>query len=239
MKPAGSHEVQYGQTTIEYDLAYAARKTVEISVHPDLSVTVVAPLDTNIEAIRDKVRKRAAWILKQQRDLERYLPQTPKRQYVSGETHWYLGKQYRLKVLEAEREQVKLMRGYFFVHTTHKHDPRHLEQLLTDWYRNRAKFVFQERWDAMLPRFATLDIPEPHLVIREMQTQWGSCTETGKITLNLKLIQVSKPYIDYVIVHELCHLVEHNHSKRFYLLLDRVMPDWKVRRERLNEYKLP
>jgi hypothetical protein len=67
-----------------------------------------------------------------------------------------------------------------------------------------------------------------------MRTRWGSCSAAGTITLNLKLMEVAKPYIDYVIIHELCHLVEHNHSRRFYLLLDRVMPDWRERRERLN-----
>ncbi|MEQ8677097.1 MAG: SprT family zinc-dependent metalloprotease [Aggregatilineales bacterium] len=236
MKPAGQHQFQYGDTKIDYELAYDVRDTMEISVHPDLSVTVIAPNDTEPDAIQTKLQKRAGWIVKQQREFRQYLPHMPKRQYVSGETHWYLGRQYRLKVAEAERAQVKLIRGYFYIYVKNSDDSTKVEQLLKKWYRNRAKFVFQERLDAILPRFASLDMPEPQLVIREMQSRWGSCSDAGKITLNLKLIQVGKPYIDYVIVHELCHLVEHNHGKRFYLLLDRIMPDWKERRKTLNEF---
>jgi len=81
-------------------------------------------------------------------------------------------------------------------------------------------------------RFLQLDYPD--LTIRQMQRRWGSCTPEGKIILNLRLIQVPKLYIDYVIMHELCHLKEHNHSHRFYALLDRVMPDWRTKREDLN-----
>jgi predicted metal-dependent hydrolase len=87
----------------------------------------------------------------------------------------------------------------------------------------------------LLPRFQHLPIHSPKLTIRRMKSRWGSCGANGAVTLNLKLIQVGKPLIDYVIVHELCHLVEHNHSKRYYALLDRMLPDWRTRRQRLNE----
>ena len=100
--------------------------------------------------------------------------------------------------------------------------------------RKQARRVLHERLQAMLPRFAPLGLPEPELVVKPLKARWGICTVAGTITLNLELMKMPVTSIDYVIVHELCHLVEHNHGKRFHQLLDRMMPDWKVRRERLH-----
>ena len=120
------------------------------------------------------------------------------------------------------------------VETAVKSDTEQVRVQVQGWYRKQAQRVFPQRMDAMLPRFRRLDIPQPALAIKDLDARWGSCTDSGVISLNLKLMQVPKPYIDYVIVHELCHLIEHNHSQRFYLLLDRMMPDWRQRRKRLN-----
>ena len=117
---------------------------------------------------------------------------------------------------------------------TDKTDTAHIRELVDAWYLRQARRVFRERLEQMLPRFERYPLPEFQLRIKELQTRWGSCTEAGTITLNLRLMQVGKPYIDYVITHELCHLIEHNHGKRFYALLDRVMPDWRERRRQLN-----
>jgi predicted metal-dependent hydrolase len=231
-----SHTIRFGETTIEYQLTYAARKTLGISVHPDLQVTVTAPEDATLEKIAAKVHQRANWILRQQREFELYLPQIPPRQYISGETHRYLGKQYRLRVIqEADAEWVKLARGYLLVRTTDKTNTDRIRELVDGWYRRQARRVFHDRLRQLLPRFARVDLPEFDLRIKKLQSRWGSCTEAGTITLNLTLMQVAKPYIDYVIVHELCHLIEHNHSSRFYALMDRILPDWRERRQRLNE----
>lgn len=227
--------LEFGETTIEYDVTFAERKTLAIDVHPDLQVTVAAPEGTSLAVIDGRVRRRAPWILRQQRELELYLPHTPPKRFVSGETHRYLGRQYRLKVTEGERTWVKLTRGYLHVTTAAKADTDTVRQQVEDWYLKQARRVFQERVDVMLPRFRQLDIATPELTIKSLDARWGSCSDAGVITLNLKLIQVPKPYIDYVIVHELCHLLEHNHSRRFYLLLDRTMPDWHERRKQLNE----
>lgn len=228
------YRVQYGETTIEYDLTFASRKTLAINVHPDLRVSVTAPEGTEPEAVQSRVRKRASWILRQQQELELYLPQTPPRQYVSGETHYYLGRQYRLKVIQDDAEWVKLDRGHLYVRTTDKTDAAQVEALLDRWYMRQAWRVYHERLRELLPRFERFDLPEFELRIKKLEARWGSCTAGGIVTLNLRLIQVSKKYIDYVIVHELCHLIEHNHSKRFYLLLDHLLPDWRERRWELN-----
>jgi predicted metal-dependent hydrolase len=235
---SATHQLQYGETLIEYHLSYQERKTLGISVLPDLCVEVKAPLEATFEDVEARVRQRASWILRQQRELERYLPRIPERQYVSGETHRYLGRQYRLKVVEAEREWVKLNRGYLHVSTANKRDTERVRELLEEWYCRQARRVFHERLDAVYPRVQRLDIPYPELVIRRLQARWGSCSPNGAITLNVTLIQTPKSCIDYVILHELCHLKENNHSRAFYQLLDYVLPDWESRRTKLNEVEV-
>jgi predicted metal-dependent hydrolase len=230
-----TYSVQYGTTTIEYEVAYASRKTLAIDVLPDLQVKVTAPEGSALDEVAARVKKRGAWILRQMREFETYLPHLPPRQYVSGETHRYLGKQYRLKVVADGQEGVKLVGGRLFVYTADAQDKEAIKQLLDDWYRGHAQRIFQERLDACFPRVAKYGLAYPSFEIRQMAKRWGSCTPEGKILLNLKLIQVPKSLIDYVVMHELCHLKEHHHGAAFYALLGRAMPDWQDRRQRLNE----
>jgi predicted metal-dependent hydrolase len=240
----GQEQVQFGEQAISYSVTYAKRKTLGITVHPDLSVEVRAPNHSDPAVVAAVVRRRAPWILRQQREFEQYPPTQPPRRYVSGETHRYLGRQYRLKVQELSAtvsasvpaiERVKLSGGFLYVWTVNPYETEQVRTLVDEWYRRQAERVFGERLETLLPRFQHLTIASPKLNIRRMKARWGSCGANGMVTLNLKLIQVSKPLIDYVIVHELCHLVEHNHSKRYYALLDRMLPDWRTRRQQLNE----
>jgi predicted metal-dependent hydrolase len=235
-----TQSVQYGTTEIEYELTYAQRKTLGISVQPDLQVLVKAPEGTPLEEIEARVLKRASWILKQRKDFERYLPHLPPRQYVSGETHRYLGRQYRLKVVESEngtQEGVKRDRSFITVHVQDKADTDRVRDLLDAWYHDHARRVFQERLEACYPKMEHVGVPYPEIAIRPMRSRWGSCSARGRITLNVKLIRVPKGYIDYVIFHELCHLAEPYHNAQYYELLDRVLPDWRERRDRLNAFE--
>lgn len=232
-----THSVRYGSTAIHYNLSYDRRRTLAITVEPDLSVTVKAPEDSPLAEIEAKLHKRAPWILKQQRELERYLPHLPPRQYVSGETHRHLGRQYRLKVVENAREGIKLGRSYIYVHAQDKAATEHIKHLLHDWYRAQAKQIFAERLAACYPKVEHLGVVYPDLAVRVMKSRWGSTSPAGRVSLNVKLVQVPKAYIDYVVFHELCHLKEPNHSPRYYELLDRVLPDWRHRRQKLNMFE--
>lgn len=229
------YEVHYGDTTIQYTLAYAPRKTLAITVEPNLSVKVTAPQEAALGAIEARVRQRAPWILRQQQELQQYLPTMPPRQYVSGETHRYLGRQYRLKIIPHHSDGVKLIRGWIQVYSTTS-DIEQIKHQVDTWYYTQAERVFHERLRAMLPRFAPIGVVEPRLQIKPLKARWGSCSGSGAITLNVRLMHMPKHSIDYVVVHELCHLVEHNHSKQFYLLLDRMLPDWRATRRKLNEF---
>ncbi len=231
--------LEYGKTSIAYQLSYTKRETLAIHVHPDTHVTVEAPLGTDFPEIEKRVRKRAAWILRQKRKFRRYSFEIPPRQYVSGETHRYLGSQYRLKVLQSENSEgsVHIARQQITVFTRDKGNRERVKKLLTDWYRQRALVVFSERVESWYPRFERYGIKQPKVFVRQMRSQWGSCSANGKMTLNLKLIMVPRQFIDYVIVHELCHLIEHNHSTAFYALMSKTMPDWKEKRESLNQFE--
>lgn len=226
--------IQYGRRRIEFQLSYSARKTLAIDVHPDLSVMVTAPKDADDSAVEQKIHKRAGWIVQQQRFFENYLPPIPPRQYVSGESHRYLGRQYRLRVHEGDKDAVRMSRGQINVCLADPSKKPRIKTLVVGWFRQRAEAVFRELFDAMVSKAERHGITADDFEIRRMKNRWGSCTSEGRILLNPDLIIAPKQCIEYVIVHELCHLQEHNHGPAFYRLLQALMPDWEQRRERLN-----
>jgi len=205
-----------------------------IKVHPDCRVVVSAPQDTDDQQVLNAVEKRGRWIYQQLRDFRKQLEYITPRQYISGESHYYLGKQYMLKVIVApsDAQGVKMLRGKLEVTLRHKSAEKVL-QLLTDWYKARAREVFAKRLNAMLEQALWVSASPP-LRILTMQTQWGSCSPNGRVTLNPNLVKAPRECIDYVILHELCHLAEHNHSERFYRLMGQVMPDWEKTKKRLD-----
>jgi len=227
-------EVQWGRTKIRYSYEYTDRKTLAIHVHPDLRVSVDAPYGTELEKIKEKIKKRGSWIRKAWRDFELYLPKQPQRLYISGESHRYLGRQYRLKVRKGNINEVKCYQGYFNVTCSLKVSPILIETLLDNWYLEKVERVFNKRYDECCKKIKRFGIQPPMLTIRSLKTRWGSCTKAGKIILNKELIKAPIECIDYVIMHELCHLKEYNHGPKFWRLLYKVMPDYKERKKRLN-----
>ncbi|MEQ9849421.1 M48 family metallopeptidase [Pectobacterium brasiliense] len=226
----------YGDERICFDCVprFEATERILIKVHPDCSVVVSAPEDANDHAVLNAVKKRGRWIYQQLRDFRQQREYITPRQYISGESHYYLGKQYLLKVFEEPSgiQGVKMLRGKLEV-TLHQRNAAKVRQLLVDWYKTRAKEVFSRRLEAMLEQ--TLWVSErPQLRLLTMQTQWGSCSPHGRLTLNPYLVKAPRECIDYVILHELCHIAEHNHSERFYRLMGQVMPEWEIVKTRLD-----
>jgi predicted metal-dependent hydrolase len=226
-------QVNYGSKSIEYKLSFAARKSLGIKVMPDGLVSVIAPNDSNIIDINKKVKSKANWILKKQAFFCSYKPHTPERKYVNGETHLYLGRQYKLQIIEDTINEIKIYRGEMIMKTK-KTNPEFLEKKLNEWYKEKAIFLFEEMLESALEKFNKYKIEKPVLDIRLMQKRWGSCTKSGKIILNTELIKAPKGCIEYVVIHELCHLVHHNHNKTFYELQEKMIPDWKILKERLE-----
>lgn len=232
------HKLKYGDQFISFQLQYSKRKTLEISVYPDLSVRIKAPISRSYDEIKAKVLKRGLWILEQKYFFSMYLPKQPEKRYVSGESFMYLGKQYRLKIVQDKSEQVVLKRGYIFVHLKNRKNSKQIKQLLEQWYRQRASIKFEERLDLCINKLKKHGVNKPKMQIRKMSRRWGSCSEKGKITLNVQLLKASSYCIDYVITHELCHLKYFNHGKAFYKLLTGVMPDWEKRKKRLESISI-
>jgi len=215
--------VQFGTATIVFRLEFSDRKTLGITVTPDMEVIVRAPVDASMEAIREKVRKRAPWILKQQSQFLAYFPKTQVRKYVSGETHLYMGRQFRLLVTIGPVESVKLKGKFLEVVAS---DMTKVKGLVKNWYLEHAKEKFPLIASPLIERFKRYEVEPSALVLREMSTRWGSCTPKGKIILNPELIKAPKACIEYVIIHELCHLVHHDHTQKFMDLQTKEMKDW-------------
>lgn len=227
------HEIVYGAETIAYEIRLLpSRRTLGIEVHPDMSVVVRAPADCDPEIIRARVGKRASWISRQLSNFQRYSPRTPQRQYVSGETHLYLGRQYRLKVGAGDTASVRMNRGHLLLTTPGKADPERVKALLHRWYLDHARPMFIEVLDEWLPRIKGHQ--RPRLIVRAMQSRWGSLSQAGTMTLNSNLIRAPRACIEYVVVHELCHLKHRGHDTRFFRLLGQLMPDWEKRKQRLE-----
>jgi len=234
-RPSETVVVDCADGPVPVVVQFRERKRLSISVHPDGVVTALAPAHRNIEDVKAHLRRRQSWITKQRRHFERYQPLPDEKRYVAGETHLYLGRQYRLRLYEAETTSVKLVGRFFHVSVPEKADTRSIASAMDRWYRLHAEPIFHDRLEHCLDAAASLRALPIQLRIRPMKCRWGSCSSAGTITLNTDLVKAPLHCIEYVIMHELCHLRVHNHGPAFYRLLGRVMPDWKQRKERLEE----
>ena len=229
------HVLELENASLSYQILYSPRRrTLGIEVYPDMHVLVRAPADCSMDEIQERLQLRAGWISKQLARFQRFSPRRPPRTYVSGETHLYLGRQYRLKVCEGAKSSVKLSRGRFCVFVPDVTDQRAIQASLDQWYLEHARQVFAQILDECFKRFARRGHSQPHLSVRSMKTRWGSLSPKGTMTLNINLIQAPKTCIEYVVFHELCHLEQKDHGPRFYRLLERMLPDWEQRKSRLE-----
>lgn len=225
--------IQFGSKQIDFRLEYSNRKTLGITVTPDLSVLVKAPVDTTLEKVKEKLRKKAPWIIRQQSFFFSFHPKTSARKFIAGETHLYLGRQYSLKIVQSKIESVKLKGKFIEVATT---DKSKVKQLVNEWYLRNAKTKFQSIAQKLIEQFKKHKIEPLSIVLRDMPTRWGSCTPKGKIILNPELIKAPKGCIEYVIIHELCHLVHHDHTKKFIDLQTKEMHDWEKWKNKLEKF---
>ncbi len=235
--PAHSEQfLTWGEQTISYELSFEPRKDLAITVHPDLRVTVRAPDTKPTAKINQRVQAKRAWIARQLRDFEQYLPLPTPRRFVSGETHWYLGRQYRLRLI-AGPPSVRCSAGRLIVSVPNPAATSSVKRTLDAWYDRRAHAVFGERLVEVQGTLRRLARVTPRLKVQRMLRRWGSCTPRGTVTLNTELVRAPKACVDYVILHELCHLLVPTHSPAFFCLLASYMPDWESRRKRLNRIR--
>ena len=224
--------IQFGSKQIDFRLEYSDRKSLGITVTPDLNVLVKAPAATSLEKVKEKLRKKAPWIIRQQSFFLSFHPKTPARKFVGGETHLYLGRQYRLKILQSRLESVKLKGKFIEVATA---DKAKAKELVDQWYLQNAKTKFLAIAKPLIDNFRKHKVQPDSIALREMSTRWGSCTAKGKIILNPELIKAPKGCIEYVIIHELCHLIHYDHTQKFIDLQTREMKDWEKWKMKLEK----
>ncbi len=215
-----------------YDIKiiYKDIKNPNLKVKPDGEVILTAPFDMNSREIEYIIDKRDLWIKKQLEIFSKNIQS--KRELVSGENFIYLGKNYKLKVIEADYEEAKLNRKYLELYIKDKNDYSKKERLINEWYKSKAEEYFKK----IVDRYSKIVKVEVNSIkIRSMKRRWGSCNpKKSYINLNLELIKKPKVAIEYVIFHELTHLLHYHHDRNFYNYLTLYMPDWQKRKERLE-----
>lgn len=158
------------------------------------------------------------------------------RMYVSGETFYIQGRAVRLKVSCDVKDSVVCDGVYIYLNVKSPEDVAKKARLVNRFLKQECRRVFDEIVDELYPVIGKYGIEKPILRIRKMETQWGSClAKKGIITLNTRLLEAPRNCIEYVVMHELCHFVHANHSKRFYQFLTMLMPDWKERKQNLDK----
>lgn len=218
------HVVHFGSKTIRFSLQYNGRRTLGITVTPDLKVIVKAPEGAPLEKIKERVFKRASWILKQENFFLSFHPRTPARRFVSGESHLFLGRQYKLKSLKGRKNVVHRKRNTIEVTVKGKSTTK---SVLEAWYRRQAREKFANIAEPLVEKFSKHKVKPSGIYLQSMRMRWGSCTPKGRIILNPELVKAPKRCIEYVVIHELCHLVHHGHTRKFFELQKRMMPEWE------------
>lgn len=221
-------EVPYGGAVIGYEVRRSRRRTVSIAV-ADGAVVVTAPALASLEQVRQVVRARVRWIFERVR--EQRARAAPRREFVSGETFLYLGRQHRLLVPEsaALAPGVALRGGRLVVAVARAEEAR---AALVGWYRRRAVERLPERVALLAGR---MRVAAPLVLVRDQKKRWGSCDRTGALRLNWRVVQMPWRLLDYVIAHELVHGTHRGHSRAFWAALGRFMGDYEARRQELLE----
>ncbi len=231
--PSLSKEFVFGSFVYSYELIKQDRKTLALTVTPDLQIYLKCPHRASDDRVEQFLRRKWFWLEKQLSFFGKYQRKLYRREYISGESFHYLGRQHQLLVRRGANDKVSLLRGVLLVITSSvAADGSYTKKLITRWHEERMRQIFEERFLEMINRFDYKETPS--LGIRDMRKRWGSFLNKDKIFLNPKLIHVSKDCIDYVIVHELCHMRYKNHDKKFFKLLDQKYPDWERTKEKLE-----
>lgn len=225
----------YGNYSYCYKIVQQDRKSLSLVVRPDSSIVLKQPFNIKPERVEKFLKKKWFWLNKQLSFFESIEKHSYKKEYVSGESFSYLGRQYKLLVKKSKIDSVKLTHGTLVVNNSKGiKNSNNTKNLLNEWFEKRYKIIFLERYEEMKKLFDYKEFPE--LKIRIMSKRWGSFVNNKSIVLNPKLIYASKKCIDYVLVHELCHVKYKNHNKKYWEFLKMKYPDWEVVKEKL-EYK--
>ncbi|MEC4048693.1 SprT family zinc-dependent metalloprotease [Flavobacterium sp. SUN046] len=222
-------QVIYGSYTIEFELKYSKRKTLGVKILPDTSVYVTAPLELSLEKIKENILKKASWIIKQKTYFLNFNATEVSYEIKSGYTVHYLGRQYKLVVEKSIKDEIAYKGNLFLISVKNKEKAQFL---FDQWIKDRAIHKITEIAKPIIKKFSKRFFTPSEIFFQDMPTRWGSCTIKDKLIFNTKLIHTPKRCIEYVVMHELCHMIHKHHNDNFFKLLTLMMPDW--RKEKTN-----
>lgn len=229
-------KISFGSEQIPVKLEFRDKKDLSITVNPDRSVLARAPKGSDIDSVLQRIQRKALWIAKQREYFGEIVPVGERKRYISGETFLYSGRQYRLKVHSDDLERVRLLGRHLHVFCSSVSDTARVKTLLEKWYLEHAKLLFSARLERCRKASTALKNVEPKLIVRRMEKRWGSYNRPNRILLNVELAKTPLACMDYVITHELCHLLIANHSVKFFNMLRRCMPDWEKNKAKLEKF---
>lgn len=220
--------------SINYSLIKSSRKSIGIIVNSDGSVVVRAPQRATKKEIDDVINKRIDWILKHQKKFEQLGPAYSKWEFVDGEKHLLLGNEYVLRVNTGAFNTVRLNGKFIDVVCNNE---SMVKPLMVKWYTLKANEMMPDIIMPVVNQFKSKYHRSPAKIsLKNMKSRWGSCSSKANISMNIKLIKSTRSCIEYVMAHELCHLLQMNHSKNYYSLLTEFMPDWRERKKNLDHF---
>jgi len=231
------HQIEYANRLIEFFIERKNVKNVNLNIKPDMTIMVSASEKVPLSFIYDFVKSKAGWIAKNVKTFEQVQPHNQsEREYVSGESYKYLGKQYRLRVeVTSDEERVKYYRGFIILMVKDLNNFVRKAKLMDDWYREKAIKIFEESLEKQFSSVKKYGVLRPKIEQRVMKARWGSALiDSETILLNAELIKAPKHCIDYVVLHELIHFRYNDHSDNFYNMLYSLMPDWEKRKAILD-----
>ena len=226
-------EFAYGEFKYKYFLIREDRKTLGLIVRPNMSLVVKVPKVCSQGQTNNFLQKKWLWLEKQLNYFNKYQKKIFEKDYISGESHLFLGRQYRLKVINGQKDNIRKEKNILIIETTKSvNNGFHNKKILESWYNDQVLKIFNKRYLEVQKIFNYDFVPK--LDIRKMTKRWGSFLTKKKIYLNPELIKASTDCIDYVITHELCHMKYKNHSKQFYIFLKSKFPNWEKVKEKLE-----
>jgi predicted metal-dependent hydrolase len=220
---------------LHFELRRSSRRSIGISVQPGGTVVVTAPKRASMGKILETLQEHGAWVRRQVSNLRDAPQPPPTPKWMDGEPHAFLGRAYPLRLIQSEEKGVWRTDEEILVHLPKPSKREMVRKLVEGWEQEEARAVFLHRMDLLIRSTSALELSAvPKLKLRRMKARWGSCSEDGTILMNTHAIKVPLKLVEYILVHELCHLKVPNHSSDFWAHMDRCLPDWKRRKEALD-----
>lgn len=237
---------KYKNTQINANVIYRSRKNITIQIKPVDEVVIISPKKVPKEVLKDILIEKSEWIAKKLEEYKELGDYHKEKEYISGEKFFYLGKEYTLDILEEpiDNKNTKInieIKDDKLVISSNSTDKDEIKNSIKMWYRKESEKIVLERIIHCREKYPTMMKLIPNSVkVKEQKKRWGSCTSKRDIYINSKISMAKPEVIDYIIVHEFCHLIHMNHSKDFYELVESIMPNYKIHEKWLKDsgYKL-